>query len=310
MGSRRSAHSGNPLRELSRAHASPPAAPRRAAPRCLAEGRVPVAECLTGCLCARAHFLRGEGQTCCAQAAPPGATHSTAQHSTAARARVRPTLPMSRVARPARPWRAERRPSRMERRRYIYQERVLLYALMVACAFAHSVNPIDAWCAARLASSTAAASSAAVAATAASTAVVVEALRAGAISASAELAPLQSSAEFALLELLYYAASAGGLYSWWHFLRVEVDELQYESGFDLRRHYSSFWCARGVCGVRNDPSRAASRRARLGAGGSAVAARHAAGYARASSRRARRAARAPHAVPRAPCGCAGTLSTR
>lgn len=93
-----------------------------------------------------------------------------------------------------------------------------MYALMVVCALIHSVNPIDAWSAAQLASGTAAE-----------------------LSAEGVAALNVAEPVFVAQELVYYAASAGGMYSWWHFLWVEVSELRNDSDSDLQKHYSSFW---------------------------------------------------------------------
>lgn len=98
---------------------------------------------------------------------------------------------------------------------------------MVVCALIHSVNPIDAQAAARLASGTTAAIAGG------------GTMAQHAAGTGGGIAP-----ELIAQELLYYVASVGGLYSWWHFFWVEVDELRYESGFDFQKHYSSFWCVR------------------------------------------------------------------
>jgi hypothetical protein len=132
---------------------------------------------------------------------------------------------------------------------------VLLYGLMVICALSHSINPLDLWSTQHLATESASAAAAAAAeasggggrsvAGAVAEVLAAEATVDSGISGAAGIEPPSSfdflnPAAFAQFAF-YYLSSAGGLYTWWHFLWVEVGELRVESGWNLGKHYSSFW---------------------------------------------------------------------
>jgi len=91
---------------------------------------------------------------------------------------------------------------------FVYQKRVAYYAIMVIAMLAHSIDPLDPGPAAALAA-------------------------AGQGAGSALAGPAAS--------ITYYIAAAAAILSWGHFTLVELEELCFNSKWDLGKHYGSFW---------------------------------------------------------------------
>jgi hypothetical protein len=138
---------------------------------------------------------------------------------------------------------------------------------MVICVLVHSIHPIEIWSsdAAAVAGGAAAVAAGEVVVGGAAAIAAAEAVAGGAAAVAGSAALVVAGSAIVLGEAaggalptglldslgpsacvaLYYSAAAGGLYTWWHFLKVEFAELRFDSEFDLRKHYASFWCARG-----------------------------------------------------------------